>query len=775
MRLRGILASALAVALCWACSPQKEVKENTYQVIPKPASLTPAKGVFTIEPGTAITLATDTEEARKVADFLSAMVENATGKALEVKAGEASASGIVLSVDAQAHTNPEGYTVSVNDKGIAISAPQAIGLMYGVQTVRQLLPTGTEGKFQGALEVPYVSVKDAPRYKYRGMHLDVGRHIFPVKFIKKYIDMIAMFKMNTFHWHLTEDQGWRIEIKKYPKLAEVASKRKETLVGHMGGSTEYDGKEYGGYYTQEEVKEIVKYASDRFVTIIPEIELPGHSVAALAAYPELGCTGGPYEVRTKWGISKKVYCAGNEKTFAFLEDVLSEVLELFPSKYIHIGGDECPKDSWKKCKKCQKRKKEEGLKDEHELQSYFIARAEKFLNSKGRAIIGWDEILEGGLAPNATVMSWRGMKGGIEAAKEGHDVIMTPGSHCYFDHYQADKGLEPLAIGGFTTVQKVYSFEPTPAELDADKAKHVLGAQGNVWTEYMKTPEHVEYMAFPRMIALSEVVWSPKESRNWDDFSNRLFTAFERLDILDVNYAKAIYNVEPKVTYNGEKGNVEVALKSPLKDVEIRYTVDGTEPTAKSSLYAAPFGVDKTSTIKAGSFKGETAMSKAVTRRVEINKATGKDIKLDTKPEKRYAKLGAITLVDGIRGSDTYGDGKWLGFRSEDLSAVIDLKESTDIKNVTVGALADQGAWIFLPSEVTVSVSADGKTYKKVGEIKDIKTEKTTKKGTHNFDVKCTEKARFVKVEVKRHGKLPEWHSGAGKEAHLFVDNINID
>jgi len=366
----------------------------------------------------------------------------------------------------------------------------------------------------------------------------VGRHFMPVEFVKKYIDYIAMNKMNVFHWHLTEDQGWRIEIKKYPKLTEIGSQRKETIIGHAHESKEYDGKPYGGFYTQDEIKDVVAYAQARYVTVVPEIELPGHALAALASYPELGCTGGPYEVATTWGVFDDVYCAGKEETFKFLEDVISEVMPLFPGEYFHIGGDECPKTQWEKCPYCQARMKKEGLKNEHELQSYFVQRIEKFLNAHGKKMIGWDEILEGGLAPNATVMSWRGEEGGIAAAQAHHDAVMTPGNYCYFDHYQADPKTQPLAIGGFTPLKEVYEYEPIPKELTPEEGKYILGAQGNVWTEYMKTPERVEYMVFPRIAALAEVVWSPKASRNYDDFMNRMQDEVKRYDAYGINYCK---------------------------------------------------------------------------------------------------------------------------------------------------------------------------------------------------------------------------------------------
>ena len=419
-----------------------------------------------------------------------------------------------------------------------VRAATAKGLFYGVQTIRQLLQKGKKNYL-----IPAVEISDSPRFGYRGMHLDVGRHLYPVDFIKKYIDLIALHKMNTFHWHLTEDQGWRIEIKKYPKLTEISAFRKETVVGHASHSNQYDGQPYGGFYTQNEVREIVAYAADRFITVIPEIEMPGHSVAVLAAYPELSCKPKKtYEVATTWGVMKDVFCP-TEKTFSFLEDVLTEVMALFPGKYIHIGADECPKDSWKESRYAQKLIKKEGLKDEHELQSYFIRRIEKFLARHDRKLVGWDEILEGGLSPDATVMSWRGEAGGIEAAKQAHDVIMSPTTYCYFDYYQADPktGNEPLAIGGNLPVETVYGYELIPEELTAEQAKYILGGQGNVWTEYMKTSDQVEYMALPRMSALSEVLWSPKEKRNYQSFLSRMQTFRKQLDAMDVNYARHIF------------------------------------------------------------------------------------------------------------------------------------------------------------------------------------------------------------------------------------------
>ncbi|MDZ7689916.1 MAG: beta-N-acetylhexosaminidase [Balneolaceae bacterium] len=449
---------------------------------------------------------------------------------------------LALDQDTSKYMNQEAYDLSVDQDGVTITAPTIQGVFYGVQTLRQLLPPEIEHTDPTLVPqsvkwtVPYVKIQDYPRFSYRGMHLDVARHFFPVEFVKQYIDLLAMYKMNRFHWHLTEDQGWRIEIEKYPRLTEIGACRDSTLVGHYGSGI-WDGERYGGFYTQDEIREVVEYAQQRHITIIPEIEMPGHSSAVLAAYPQFGCKeNGDYQVQTTWGVFEDIYCP-REETFTFLEDVLTEVMALFPSEYIHIGGDEAPKVQWKESDFAQQVIQREGLADEHELQSYFITRMERFLNENGRQIIGWDEILEGGLAPNATVMSWRGIEGGVAAAQQGHDVVMTPTSHLYLDYYQANPDTEPLAIGGFTTLEKTYSYEPVPEELSAEEAQHILGAQGNVWTEYMKSGEKVEYMAYPRALAVAELDWTPKSQKNFNLFWRRLQHHFNRFEIMGINVA----------------------------------------------------------------------------------------------------------------------------------------------------------------------------------------------------------------------------------------------
>lgn len=522
---KSIVLSFLTLCLTFSLTAQR-ARVSQINIVPKPVSLVASKGSLELSRrASAIQLSgADVSLAALLDEFL---------KAKDLESGKnpkAKGFPVTLSLIQDDTLGAEGYTLSVSKKGISIRATTEAGLFYGIQTFMQLTPlNGTK--------IPYVEITDYPRFAYRGLHLDVCRHMFPVTFIKKYIDLMAKHKFNRFHWHLTDDQGWRIEIKKYPKLQQVAAYRSGTVIGHAGHSNEYDTIRYGGYYTQEEIKEVVAYAAARYVTIIPEIEMPGHATAAIAAYAELGCRGDQIQTERSFGVFDPIFCAGKESTFTFLEDVLTEVIALFPGKYIHVGGDEAPKTRWKECPHCQKRIQENKLKDEHELQSYFINRMEKFVNSKGKQIIGWDEILEGGLAPNATVMSWRGEEGGIAAAKQKHDVIMTPVGWCYFDYYQDTSKTEPMSIGGLIPVRKVYTFEPVPAQLNTDEATYISGAQANLWTEYIATPQHAEYMVYPRACALAEVVWSTKESRDYINFLQRMETHLQRLKKWDVNYA----------------------------------------------------------------------------------------------------------------------------------------------------------------------------------------------------------------------------------------------
>jgi len=609
MRLLRILPAVflLLSASAWGCGPDEDTWDPTrFPIIPIPADLDAGRGEFILDPETGISLShpADAEfrgaaELREVVDRWLSDLRSRSGLPLPVL--EAEGAGGRNTIRIQVTGLPDGsrpvapgmgppgieaeaYELEVGARGIGLEAPALAGVFYGLQSLKQLI---AETESPSSWTVPAVEIADTPRFPYRGMHLDVGRHFFPVPFIKRYIDLLATYKMNVFHWHLTEDQGWRLEIQGYPRLTEVGSCRAETMVEKNFDPFVGDGTEYCGFYTQAEAREIVEYARERFVTVMPEIELPGHSVAALAAYPEFACTPGPFQVATRWGVTRDIYCP-KEETFEFLENVLAEVMDIFPSPYIHIGGDEAPKTAWEQSEFAQEVIRREGLADEEELQSWFIRRIEGFLNANGRRLVGWDEILEGGLAPDATVMSWRGVEGGIQAAREGHDVIMTPNSHVYLDHYQGDTLQEPLAIGGYSPLKRVYAYEPVPAELTRTEARHVLGAQGNVWTEYIATTDHLEYMAVPRLLALSEVVWSPSSQRDWDGFTDRLQGQLARLDAEDVYFRipDVLGLEEERLSL---KDSVLVELSGAVEGGEIRYALNGRDPGPGSTRYDGPF------------------------------------------------------------------------------------------------------------------------------------------------------------------------------------------
>ena len=771
----ALLAGALALA-CASCTAEKEAN---YQVIPLPQEVSLTQGnPFKLNENVLIAYPENNALLQRNAEFLSEYIQQATNYAPKTKAiaaGEQVKNAIVLGLDPSI-ANKEGYVLTTTPEGININGQTENGVFYGIQTLRKSIPA--EAK-EATILIPAGEIKDEPRFSYRGMHLDVGRHFFPKEFMKKYIDLLALHNMNTFHWHLTDDQGWRIEIKKYPKLTEIGSQRSRTVIGR--NTQEYDNTPYGGFFTQEEAKEIVKYAQERYITVIPEVDLPGHMLAALAAYPEMGCTGGPYEVCPRWGIFEDVLCIGNDQTMQFLEDVMNEIIEIFPSKYVHIGGDEAPRTRWEKCPKCQARIKTEGLKAdknhtaEDRLQSYCMTRIEEFLNSKGRQIIGWDEILEGDVAPNATVMSWRGMEGGIKAAQLGHDVIMTPTSFCYFDYYQtADTKDEPLGIGGYVPIEKVYSLEPVPAVLTEEQSKHILGAQANLWTEYIHSSEHVEYMVLPRMAALAEVQWTQPEKKDFKDFTKRLARLMKFYQRDGFNYAKHVFDLKVDFTPDVTKKAVVVTL-STIDDAPIYYTLDGTEPTTASLKYTEPVSITETADFQAVVIRPE-GKSKVVNKKISFNKATYCPIELTFQPSEKYKFGGAITLVDGMKGNDSYATGAWLGFVGGNVEAIIDLGQESEIKQVATNAIVDMSAWIMGSTGLVVSISDDNKEFREVA-AKDIPAETNIdKKGVENYEITFDPvKARYVKVVIKRSPALPRGHAGEGKAAYMFIDEIEVD
>ncbi|MFT3904550.1 MAG: family 20 glycosylhydrolase [Niabella sp.] len=729
-------------------------------IIPRPVEMAINEGVFTINGNSGLVYSKNVERPAKL---LANRVGELSGFDLFRKTN--TGNKIRLQLNPALVTEDEGYRLNVTTKEILITGHDEKGVFFGVQSLIQLLPPVRTNQ---ALQIPCLQVKDYPQFKWRGLHLDVCRHFFSPEMVKEYIDLIAFYKLNTFHWHLTDDQAWRIEIKKYPRLTFYGAWRADRWNKTWSESDVQQPGEtasYGGFYTQEQVREIVAYAADRGVTIVPEIEMPGHAQAAVAAYPQLSCRQQPNPVLTGGVYPRDVqtsFCAGNDSVFTFLQDVLTEVMQLFPSKYIHVGGDELDKTFWKECPKCQQRKKVEELKNEEELQSYFMKRIEKFLVANHRRMIGWDEILEGGLAPEATVMSWRGEAGGIAAAKQKHDVVMTPATPLYFDYYQAGASGEPQAFGGFNTAKLVYEYNPVPVELTAEEGKYILGAQANIWTEFIKTRSHLEYMVLPRMAALSEMLWLPKEKKDWDDFSKRLKVHFRMYDMLGLNYSKGNYTVAIKPLL--QDGRLFVSLSNEVANTSIYYTTDGSMPTLSSHLYKEPFPVTSSIVVKAVSVENATVMNnEPAMQTFSMHKAIGGKVSYVHEPNKSYLADGPNTLVDGIRGTFTVNK-FWHGFNGDDLIATIDLGTSKEIEKITLGCLQKLRDWIFLPTNVQFEVSQNGKDFVKVGAVVNDIPVSYANPLMKDFTVSfAKQSARFVRVTAKVLPVAPKGHPGEGQ------------
>ena len=767
------MAAGIALCSCGSHDPQ-------IAIVPYPNHLEAGRGTYRVtdRPVTCDSR-TDERTQRAVVGFAARLATVPGGTNPVTVADEMPASGIRFVTDESLPA--EGYELNVDGEGIEVRASQFPGFLYALQSLGQLLPAavyGTEPAPDAAWEVPCVKIADAPRFAYRGMHLDVARHFFSVDEVKRYIDVMAIHKLNTLHWHLTDDQGWRIEIKRYPELTAVGSIRKATVVRKEWGT--YDDTPYGGFYTQDEIRDVVEYAADRGVTVIPEIDLPGHMLAALTAYPELGCTGGPYEVWGRWGVADDVLCPGREKTFEFLEGVLTEVMELFPSEYIHIGGDECPKVRWEKCPRCQAKIRQLGLKDdgehtaEHYLQSYVTDRIGKFLAQHGRRIIGWDEILEGRAPSDAVVMSWRGSEGGIAAAKLGHDVIMTPNSHFYFDYYQSlDTDAEPFGIGGYIPMEQVYSYDPAFPELTPEQQKHILGVQANLWTEYVLSDEHLEYMLLPRLAALSEVQWCLPETKDWNRFIGS-FRMDEIYSQMGYEFAKHIFGVTASYAVDPEKGGVVMTLTTQ-GGAPIRYTLDGSDPTASSPLYKAPVTIGESCTFKAAALR-EGMQTPVYARKFDFNKATGRRIALNAAPTLKYTYGGASLLVDGYRGGPVYSNGAWIGFLNEPLDVTIDMQGAKPYSAVTVESLVEKGEWVFPPSSVAVYLSDDGREFAEAALMSVPQETADSPDGVKPFKVLFPEtSARYLRVVARTVDPIPAWHGAAGQTAHMFVDEIIVE
>ncbi len=763
--VKYFLILAIFCGIMSTASGQLQQSMATRALIPLPVEYRQTDQVFIIQPSTVIVYQNSRLQA--CAALLQGYIEAGTGWKPAAGGQLPQKNYLLLQTDSIAVTQAEGYHLSVINNGMRLTANNTAGIVYGIQTLRQLWQPSSNHQ----LLVAGCSITDYPRFAYRGMALDVSRHLFPVSFIKKYIDVLSFYKFNTFHWHLTDDQGWRIEIKKYPALQSVAAWRVQTLKGHKKELPHvFDGKRYGGFYTQVEIKEIVAYAAQRNITIIPEIEMPGHALAALSAYPSLGCTGGPYKPAEFWGVFDDVYCAGNEDTFNFLQNILDEVMELFPSGYIHIGGDECPKTKWKTCAKCQRRINDLQLKDEHALQGYFIKRIEQYVNSKGKNIIGWDEILEGGLAPNATVMSWRGEEFGIAAAQQQHQVIMTPETHLYFDYYQSLYPEEPLAAGGYTPLEKVYSYEPAGTHSNDSIKKYIKGIEAQTWSEYLGSTAQAEYMIFPRAMAAAEIAWTPGALRNYASFTGRLRDQKNMLNKLQVRYADNFDEIQFSSSIDINK-NVLATLTSSLPNASISYTTDGSVPSLKSRHYTSPVVINKTCMLMARLYNANQQPAGRIFRQVfSLHKAIGAAVMLTNKPLEKY-NPGPMALVNGLAGTQRYNNGQWVGFSGDNAEIVIDLGKKALVKGIRTHILNYHWQRMWAPEKFSIYLSLNGIDFKHV----DTKNKFPVNGINSVSSTFIPQKARYIKIEAVNKGTIPIGSYGEGSKALLLLDEIIVE
>ncbi|WP_298063061.1 family 20 glycosylhydrolase [uncultured Rikenella sp.] len=722
--MRKLILAGLPALIAAACSP--EPKPAEISVIPQPSRIIEGTGFVKVEPDRVLTV-----------------IDTTIG-------------------------HPEGYRLMAENGKVTIVGGGEAGVFYGLQTLEQLKDS--------AGRVPAVTIEDAPRFPWRGMHLDVSRHFFSKDFIKKYLDILAYHKINTFHWHLTDGIGWRLQIDRYPRLTQKAAWRKvkdekAPWIGlELSDEARQDSADtYGGYYTKEDVREIVSYARERHITVVPEIEMPGHSEAATFAYPEYSCpTAQP---------GSGIYCPGKEETFAYLERIIDEVIELFPdSPYIHIGGDEVDKEQWSRCPLCRKRMREEGLENEHELQSYFVHRMEEYINSKGKAMIGWDEILEGGLAPNATVMSWTGFEGGIKAANAGHNVVMVPLDYVYFDHYQGQNPCEPQAWGGFNGIKRVYSFDPVPAGIAPENVHYVLGGQGNLWTENIRTPEHAEYMLLPRLAALSEALWSDTTAKDWGRFERKLDRQLERYAARGWNYAESAFT--PYIAeqrFDGD-GSLVLRIATELEGCPIRYTLDGSAPTADSPLYADSLVVDAPATLTAQTFRRGRAVGCLLVVPQLLNRATRARVSYATPYSPAYTGGGDTALVDNRYAFKRGDDRAWQGFEGTDMEVTLDLGTVQQVEGIVLRFLQHIASTsVMLPTRLTVWTSADGRDFSVAADVP-IAPDEDSEVLIRPFDVRfqAPVRARYVRVRAENRGTLPEGHPRAGAAAWIFTDEIAV-
>ncbi|WP_316931600.1 glycoside hydrolase family 20 protein [Flavimarina sp. Hel_I_48] len=741
-------------------------------IIPKPKQVTLTSGNFQFNPETVFVA--QSEEEKQAAQVLIERFKEAVGWELqmttETKAGNS------VQFEKSGGLENEAYELKINENGAIITASGASGFLYGIESLRQLLPSEIENIQQTTSEVawkvPALTIKDAPRFQWRGLMLDVSRHFFKKEYILETIDRLAFLKMNTLHLHLVDDQGWRIEIKKYPKLTEIGAFRVDQEDKAWNSRSENDPEEkgtYGGFYTQEDIKEIVAYAQKKGVTVVPEVEMPAHVMSAIASYPWLACDDTPIAVPSGgiWPITD-IFCPGKETTFEFLEDVLTEVMALFPSEYIHVGDDEATKTAWESCASCQELMVKEDLENVEELQSYFMKRIERFVNAKGRKIIGWDEILQGGLPPSATVMSWQGVEGGWEASKQGHDVIMTPTFPLYFDRYQGNPDYEPLAFDGEITLKDVYDFDPVLDSMSVAQAQHVLGAQANLWSEYIPTEAISEFKIYPRLAAVAEMDWTPKTATDWSDFSKRAQHLMKRFELMGIQYSKSSYAVTAAADMDLENRKIKIKLENEFPRAEIRYTLNAPLD-ASAKRYKTPIELKKTTQLQAAVFKDGKQMGDTLTQDFKFHKAAGKQIDYLTKPHKNYPGNNS-SLINVLRGSKNFHDGQWQAWINDAMEVVIDLGQTEEVKSISLGTLENQGSGIYFPVEIMVLVSQDGENFKKASTFsRAYKANSSSELKDFRVDFKA-KKARFIKVIAKNATDIPNRGNG-----FLFVDEILVE
>lgn len=764
MKLTLLTLSMVAVLLTGCCQKATE----PISIIPQPNSIIQKAGSYVLTNQNVIGI--DNSDLTPLAEYTSQLLRDYSGLDLKVIEGNGPG-GIMLNLTDEIKDS-EAYILKINDDGINISASTNAGLFYGVQTLRQMIDTVKSSQ----IEFPIVTIEDTPKFAWRGLHLDVSRHFFPVEDVKRYIDLMSMYKLNRFHWHLTDDQGWRIEIKKYPKLTQVGAWRKNVGFkrNQEAGHNVNDGTPYGGFYTQEQVAEVVEYAKQRGVEVIPEIEIPGHGLAAISAYPELFCF--PEQKKEAWcegGVSDGVYCAGKESTFEILEGVLDEVIAMFPSEYIHVGGDEAPKDGWRKCPLCQKRIKDEGLANEMELQSYVMSRIEKHINAKGRKMIGWDEIMEGGVTKSAAIMSWRGITPGIEAAELGNKVVMAPGKPCYLDHPQSINGVTKASLeAGTNTVRDIYEFNPIPKELHSEYHHNIMGVQGCMWNEGTPDRRILEYRVYPRAIAIAEIGWSAAATSDpsWEEFYARLCRNAKYLEFHKVGYGERSYDVKIDVMPKEGSDTVVFRFTSEVPG-SIYYTTSGIDPDSTNSIaYTTPQAIDSSCTIKARMYKPDGTPYRVATQRILFHKALGKTVSYAIPYSSKHDGGGEFAMTNGQTG-------RWQGFEKRDIDLTVDLGKSTDINRIKTNWWYDIKDWVFRPTEVTYELSEDGQNFEKVFEFTYQTPANVYDKGTMPLvkEFNSAAKARYIRMKAKNIMTNPDWHGSAGAASWIFVDEIVVE